>query len=295
MFEANKIGGLIIPTFTIFNEDQSIDYEGTLSHVDFLIKNGAQGLFSLGTTQENASITESEYKELSKAIVKRVNGRVPIIIGACSPSTYISINYARYAESVGADAVFAVGPYYMNIEEEELCQFHRDISKAVNIPYMLYNNPSISKLGLSVEAVAKLTNEGTVTMIKDTTSDPVRTQDFKLACKHGTRVFFGDDYGAFQSLIVDADGWTSGIANIVPEECLKLWNLVAEKKYDEGFTQWKKLLPLLNMTMGMNWLQIYKEGAKIINGTGSGMRRPSFNLSEDDKSKLKKLLRDLGI
>ena len=298
-------GGVVVPTMTIFNKDESIDYQGTKAYLNFLLENGIHSIFALGTTQENATFTEEEYKTLVKVIVDEVAGRVPVYIGVSSPATHISRKYAQYAESVGADAVFAGGPYYMRVTEAELIQFHKDISASVKIPYLLYNNPGLAKLGLSVMQIAKLTEDGTVAMIKDTTGNPVRTQDLKTYCKPGTKVFFGDDYGAFQALVVGADGWTAGIANMIPKECVELWNLVVvEKRFNEGFDLWKRILPLLNMTMSKefygqsgsrsDWLQIYKEGAKKRIGTNSYMRRPLFELPEIDKKILLKTLENLG-
>lgn len=298
--------GVIAPTITIFNKDNTIDYEATKNHLNFLIDNGVHAIFSLGTTQENACLSEDEYNKLTQVLVEEVDKRIPIYIGVSTPATNLSIRNAKFAEAVGADAVFAGGPYYMKVTEEELMQFHRDIASAINIPYILYHNPGLSKLGLSVQKIVELTEEGTVKMIKDTAGgDPVRTQDLKLKCKPGTTVYYGDDCGAYQAMVSGADGWTAGISNFIPKECVKLWNLLAvEKKYEEGFELWKKILPVLEMTLskanyGQNggrsdWLQIYKEGAKIRNGTSAIMRRPLFELPDIDLQILKERMAELG-
>lgn len=297
--------GVVAPLMTIFNEDGSIDYQGTRAHLNFLIENGVHSIFALGTTQENATLDEQEYKDLVKAIADEAAGRVPVFFGVSSPATRLSQRYAQYAESVGADAVFAGGPYYMRVTEAELIQFHKDIASSVKIPYLLYNNPGLSKLGLSVVQIAELTYEGVVSMVKDTSGNPVRTQDLKMLCKPGTKVFFGDDYGAYQAMVVGADGWTAGVANIIPRECVEIWNkVVVEKNYEEGFALWKKILPLLNMTISKDmygqtgsrsdWLQIYKEGAKLRNGTSNVMRRPLFELPDIDRGILEGVMKDLG-
>lgn len=297
--------GVVAPLITIFNKDESIDVNGTKAHINFLIENGVHSIFALGTTQENATLSEEEYKFLVKMVIDEVAGRIPVYVGVSTPATRLSIKNAQYAESVGADAVFAGGPYYMKVTETELQQFHRDIAASVKIPYLLYNNPGLSKLGLSVPQIAGLTYEGVVSMIKDTSGNPVRTQDLKMRCKPGTKVFFGDDYGAYQALVVGADGWTAGIANFIPKECVDLWNLVVvEKNYTEGFALWKKILPVLNMTISKDmygqtgsrsdWLQIYKEAAKYRNGTSNAMRKPLFELPDVDREILITNLKELG-
>ena len=296
--------GVVCPTITIFKENGDIDFEATAKHLNWLIDNGVHSIFALGTTQENATFTEEEYRELVEMYVKEVDGRVPLYFGVSSTSTAISIERAKFCEIMGADAVFAGGPYYMRVTEEELKQFHKDIAASISIPYLLYNNPGLAKLGLSVWEIAKLTEEGVVKMIKDTTGNPVRTQDLKIYCKEGTKVFFGDDYGAYQAMVVGADGWTAGIANIIPKECVEIWNkVVVEKNYEEGFRLWKKVLPLLNMTIDKgsygksgrsDWLPIYKAGANIRIGTSAEMRRPLFKLEQDDIEILRGILNRLG-
>ena len=301
----NKEGkGLVVPTVTIFNDDETVDYEGMKVYLDFLIDNGADALFALGTTQENATFSTDEYKELVKFIVEYVNGRVPCYIGVSSPATRISVEYAQYAESVGADAVFAGGPYYMRVTPDELMQFHRDIAASVNIPYLAYNNPGLAKLGLEVSQLKQLTEENVVKMIKDTTGNPVRSQDLKMNCKEGTKVFFGDDYGAFQAMIVGADGWTAGIGNVFPEKCRKIWDTVVEEKnYEEGFRLWKEVLPLLNVTINKDfygksgradWLQMYKLGLNIRLGLNPKVRKPLFQLDEKDTKMVTEIIQKIG-
>lgn len=299
-----EAGGVICPTITMFNEDDTIDFEGTSKHLNWLIENGVHAILIMGTSGENATFTEEEYKKTVKFYVDEVAGRIPILCGVSSPATHISVNYAKYAEAAGVDGVFAGGPYYMRVTEEELIQFHKDVSASVDIPYLEYNNPGLSKLGLSVYQIANLTHEGVVSMVKDTAADPVRTMNMKFYCKEGTKVFFGDDYGAYLALVAGADGWTAGIANIVPKESVELWDTVMVKKdYEEGYKLWKKLLPLVNVTIDKgsygksgraDWLQMYKEGAHKRIGTSTKVRKPLFQLPKEDVDVLYKIMADLG-
>lgn len=305
MGRCNKEGrGVVVPTITIFNDNETVDYGGMREYLDFLLANNVDALFAMGTTQENATFGAEEYKELVKFMVEYVDGKVPVYIGVSSPATRISVEYAQFAEAVGADAVFAGGPYYMRVTVDELMQFHKDIAASVKIPYLLYNNPGLAKLGLEVSQISQLTKEGVVNMIKDTTGNPVRTQDLKMNCKEGTKVFFGDDYGAYQSLIVGADGWTAGIGNVFPEKCRKIWDTVVEKKdYEEGFQLWKEVLPFLNVTINKDfygksgradWLQMYKLGLNLRLGLSAKVRRPLFQLDEKDSKMVEEIVKKIG-
>src|SRR5437763_55084 len=79
-----SFSGIIPPTVTLFNDDLSIDWDGTLRHMDWLIAAGVHGLFILGTTGEFTQFTVTERKEYAQKAVEHVKGRVPVIIGTGS-------------------------------------------------------------------------------------------------------------------------------------------------------------------------------------------------------------------
>lgn len=300
------IHGVIAPPFTVFHEDGTIDYEATMAHADFVMDKGVDALLLMGSTQECKSMSEEEYKELIAAYVNHVNGRLPILAGIVESDTDKAVRLAEYLCSLGVDAVFSGQPY-PNMAKEDLLARHEAISAAAakaGIPYLLYNNPEEGD-GLSVWEIAELTHRETVRLIKDTTADPVRMLHLKMYCAKGTKVFYGEDYGSYQALTVDIDGWTPGLSNLIPEETVRLWKLMREKKYEEGLALWKKMQPLADMiTLGRPsyglsgeecyWLPLYKEGARYRNGTPAYVRPPEKELPAEDREVLIQRMKALG-
>lgn len=298
--------GLLIPIITMFNEDESINEQAIRDHIDFLFENGVNGILCGGTCTEFASMTVAERKRVHEVVVDQVGDRGLVFIGVAHPGTGVSIDLAKHAEKIGAYGIFAVAPYYMLPTEEEVKQYYRDVASSVSIPFLLYNNPGLSGVGLSVEAIAELVNEGTAQFVKECYGDPARIQDLKLKCREDATIIYGEDYGAFQGLLVGANGWTAGCANFIPKECVQLWKYLKEDKdYFKALEHWYKILPALNMTSkkdmyGKNgderpdFIQIYREGLKIRGRFGGVSRKPLLPLDDGDIEYLKTLMADLG-
>lgn len=297
--------GLLVPIITIFNEDESINEKATREQVDFLFDNGIHGLLCGGTCTEFSSMSMEERMKVHEIVMDQTKGRGPVFIGVACPGTGESIKLSRHAEKIGATGIFAVAPYYMLPTEAEIKQYYKDVAASVKIPFLLYNNPGLSGVGLSVPAIAELSNSGVSPYIKECYGDPARIQDLKLMCSDDTVILYGEDYGVFQGLLVGANGWTAGCANFIPRECVELWNLIKVKKdYNAAYQHWYKILPILNMTSKKemygkpderpDFIQIYKAALNMLGRTGGICRKPLLPIDDDDKAYLRKLLIDLG-
>lgn len=92
--------------------ESGVNYEEFGRLIDFQIEEGIDALVVCGTTGESATMTDEERKETFSFAVKKVAGRVPVIIGTGSNCTRTAIELTKYAESVGADGALVVTPYY---------------------------------------------------------------------------------------------------------------------------------------------------------------------------------------
>ena len=72
---------------TPFNDDGSIDYEALSRLIDYQLDNGTDYIVALGTTAETPTLSKDEKKEVSRFIVKKVDGRVPIVLGVGGNNT----------------------------------------------------------------------------------------------------------------------------------------------------------------------------------------------------------------
>ncbi len=101
--------------------ESGVNFEEFGRLIDFQIEQGIDALVVCGTTGESATMTDSERKETFSFAVKKVDGRVPVIIGTGSNCTRSAIELTQYAENIGANGALVVTPYYNKATQERSC------------------------------------------------------------------------------------------------------------------------------------------------------------------------------
>ena len=126
---------------TPFTED-GVNFEEFRKMIEFQISEGVDSIIVCGTTGESSTMTTEEKKETIKFAIDVANKRVPIIAGTGGNCTKSAIEMSKYAESVGADAVLVVTPYYNKTTQAGLIAHYKAIAESITIPVVLYNVPS---------------------------------------------------------------------------------------------------------------------------------------------------------
>ena len=105
---SNKLEGIIPILATPFHDDGSIDIESQDRVVDHLLEQGAHGLSAFGNAGEGYALLADERRELLQAIVKRVDGQVPVVVGIGATGTDVAATLCKEAEDLGADALMVL-------------------------------------------------------------------------------------------------------------------------------------------------------------------------------------------
>ena len=113
--------------------------------LDWQLECAVPGVILLGSTGEFLTVTDAERRTLVETAVEHVNGRMDVLIGTMNAYTPRAVQYSREAESIGADGLMVIPPYYYTPTEDEVFSYYRAISEAVQIPIMLYNNLASSR------------------------------------------------------------------------------------------------------------------------------------------------------
>lgn len=161
--------GAYTALITPFKANGSINYKKLEELLDFQINNNIDGIVICGTTGESATLSDSEKKKLIKHTIDYVAGRVPVIAGTGSNDTAHSISLSTYAESVGADGLLLVTPYYNKTSQQGLIEHYTKIADSVNIPCILYNVPSRTGVNLEPDTIQILSKHPNIVGLKDAT------------------------------------------------------------------------------------------------------------------------------
>ena len=166
-----KFEGIYTPVVTPYRDDYSIDYPRLAEIVEFLIGAGVHGIISAGTTGEYYAQTMQERFELMKFIGKQIDGRVAFIVGTGALRTEESLDYARGAVDVGADALLVTTPPYSIPTERENALHALAIDRAANLPILLYNYPGRMGANMGEEYLDRVGRSPNFCAIKESSGD----------------------------------------------------------------------------------------------------------------------------
>ena len=197
-------------------KDGAIDEKAFQDFVEWQIKNGTHGLVPCGTTGESATLSDVEHRRVISLCVEAANGRIPVVAGAGSNETVVSISYARHAKELGADAALVVTPYYNKPNQEGIYQHFKAIADAVDIPIVVYNIPGRSVVDITNETMGRLAKLPTVIACKDATGDISRVVEINDLCGDDFIQLSGDDATTLGHGVHGGRGAISVGSNIAP-------------------------------------------------------------------------------
>ena len=156
-----------------------------------------------------------EHKALIKFCVEKVNGRIPVIAGAGSNDTLHAIGTTTFAESVGADAILSVVPYYNKPTQKGLYNHFSTIANSTKLPVLLYNVPGRTSTGLTPSTVYELSKIPNIIGIKECQFSNVAK--IKQLCGDNFAIYSGEDGNIVPLLSLGGQGVISVMANIIPK------------------------------------------------------------------------------
>src|SRR6185503_2978182 len=187
-----KIEGCLTALVTPFVGGK-IDFGALAKLVDWQIEQGVDGIVSVGTTGESATLDVDEHVAVIAATVKAARGRVPVVAGAGGNATSEALALTKASEDAGANALLHVTPYYNRPNQEGLYRHFEAIAKATKLPIILYNVPTRTACDLLTETVVRLADFDNVIGIKDATGNLVRASELVAKCGDRLAVLSGDD------------------------------------------------------------------------------------------------------
>ena len=284
--------GVFPAATTQFAEDRSVDFEATRRVVDNLVRDGVHGIIAMGTVGENNSLRAGEKRDVLKAIVEVVAGRVPVITGVSELTTELAEDYARAAEEIGADGLMLLPAMVYVPTEAELEAHVRGVAGATRLPIMLYNNPPAYRVSISIDTLKRLSDVTNLAAIKESAPDPRRITDIINACGERYTVFAGLDDVALEELLLGAEGWVSGLTNAFPRESIALWDAFEAGDLVRAREIYRWFMPLLHLDAEHDLVQSIKL-AEAVMGRGSELvRMPRMELTGERRAEVIRMVEE---
>ena len=210
------ITGSIVALVTPMHADGSVDWVGLEGLLDLHLASGTGAIGAVGTTGESATLSVPEHCEVIKRCVSYLAGRLPVLAGTGSNSTWEAIELTQAAANAGAEACLLVTPYYNRPTQQGLFEHFKAIAEAVDIPQVLYNVPGRTAVDMHNDTVIRLGELENIVGIKDATGDLVRGFDLIERCGDQLAVYSGDDPTAMELILAGGKGNISVTANVAP-------------------------------------------------------------------------------
>ncbi|MEN8138273.1 MAG: dihydrodipicolinate synthase family protein [Bacteroidota bacterium] len=230
----NILKGIIPPVVTpLLDDGVTLDEVGLQNIIEHLVKGGVHGLFMLGTTGEGSSLSYDLRKQLLAKTQEFVAGRIPVLAGVTDTSLEGTLEISNFAKSIGIDAVVIAPPYYLPISEKEFVNFLEDFIRQTDIPFVLYNMPSCTKMHMSLDLVEQAHRLGAIG-VKDSSGDMNYLYSLIDRYKHDDNfsVLVGTELFLPEAVLNGGDGAVAGGANMFPELFVELYE--AAKNNDRG-------------------------------------------------------------
>lgn len=217
------VTGSLVALVTPMRADGSIHWDQLAELLEMHVAQGSDGIVSVGTTGESATLDVKEHCDVIKFTVDRIKGRIPVIAGTGANSTREAIELTEQAKAVGADACLLVVPYYNKPTQEGLFLHHMAIANAVDIPQILYNVPGRTVCDMLPETVARIAKHANIVAIKEATGDIGRGKAIlSLVDDKDFLLYSGDDATAMELMLNGAKGNISVTANVAPRQMHEL-------------------------------------------------------------------------
>jgi 4-hydroxy-tetrahydrodipicolinate synthase len=222
-----NLRGSLVPLLTPF-AGGALDHEAFEASVE-RVGTASDGVVVTGTSGEPTSLSADERGELFRRAVTVAAGRFPVVAATGSPNQAETIALTAAATEAGADAVLVVCPAFVKPSQEGLKQHFVKVAGSTDLPFLIYNIPGRSAVGVSAETVARVAEDApNLVGLKHASPDLDMVTDLLLRLGEDFRLFCGLESFSYPFLAVGGAGLMSAVGNLLPEQVAAMCRAVAD-------------------------------------------------------------------
>ncbi len=288
-----KFEGIYTPAITPLTATGQIDSAAFADVLEYLIESKVHGIIIGGSTGEYYAHTSQERIDLAAHAKEVIGNRVALIVGTGAIRTEDSVEYAKAARAIKADAILVGSPPYALPTEQENAIHALAVDQAAGLPIMLYNYPGRMSVSMGDEYFKAVSASKNVVAIKESSGD--MGQVHRLATQYpNIALSCGWDDQALEFFAWGARSWVCAGSNFVPREHVALYEAcVVEKDFDKGRKIMSAFMPLMDFLEGGKFVQAIKAGCAF-NGLRTGsVRAPLQSLTESENQALQTVITNL--
>jgi 4-hydroxy-tetrahydrodipicolinate synthase len=280
---------------TPFKRDLSLDQETLRYLVRRQLAAGIDFLVPCGTTGESPTLSHAEKRRVVEITMEESSGQVPVVAGAGGNHTAETIAFARELESLGADGILSVTPYYNKPTQEGLYQHFRAIAGSLRIPIILYNVPGRTGVNLEPATVARLAQIDNIVALKEASGNISQMSQVLQSVPENFAVLSGDDAITLPLAALGGVGVISVVSNEIPMEMASLVRDTLRRNFIRARASHRKYLPLMEVNFVESNPGPVKAAMAMMGLLEPVWRLPLVGPSEPNLAKIRAVLESLAL
>lgn len=279
---------------TPFDGDGRLDEEAYRELVLRQVRGGTAGVVPCGSTGEAATLMDEEYRRCVTLACEATRGEIPVVAGIGTNATWKAVEQAREAETLGADALLVLAPYYNKPTQEGLYEHFRAVCRETRLPVMLYNIPGRTAVNVSPRTIARIAKDcPNLQSVKEAAGSLDQVSEI-LSLAPRLDVLSGDDSLTIPMMSVGARGVVSVVSNVAPRETARLVELFLKGKTKEAAALHLRLFPLIKaLFVETNPIPV-KAALGMLGLCRPEPRLPLTPLSPENRAALRAALKTFG-
>ena len=287
-----KWQGVVPAITTPFEPDLSVDAGLLVKQVDALVRAGCTGVVALGSLGEGGSLSFDEKKTVLRLCREALAGRAPLVAGVGALTTADAIRLAELAADAGCGGLMVLPPYAYRGDWRETRAHFDAVVGATPLPCMLYNNPIAYGTDVLPEHVLDMAAaRPNLVAVKESSADVRRVTSLRALLGDRLAVLIGVDDLVLEGIQAGAVGWVAGLADALPAEAVRLFDLAVAGRIAEARAIYDWFLPLLRLDTVPKFVQLIK---LVQQETGLGSetaRPPRLPLASPEREAVRELVR----
>ncbi|HUL72522.1 MAG TPA: dihydrodipicolinate synthase family protein [Vicinamibacterales bacterium] len=283
-----RIQGVFPPIATIFDASGRVDRRATADNVRQLMTTGLAGILALGSNGEAALLDEDE----NDAVVEAVREAVPrdrlLLVGVGRESTRHTVAAAKRAAKFGADAVLVRTPFFFKSQmtPAALYAHFQAVADSSPVPVLLYNLPGATGVTLTLPVVARLADHANIVGMKETSPDLERLGQFAAVRPDRFRVLSGWAPVVYPALAVGAAGAVLAVANVLPGECVALYDHFRGGRHADALAIQQRITTLAQLVTTIHGVAGLKVALELAGFHGGSVRAPLLAASTQARDEI---------
>jgi 4-hydroxy-2-oxoglutarate aldolase len=283
----------VFPPITTPFIDGKVAYDKLASNVEKWSRTGLKGFVVLGSNGEYVYLSEEEKRIVVDTVVQSATEEMLIIAGTGCESTAETIRLTEDCARLGAHAALVVTPHYYagRMREAALMKHFSELADHSPIPILLYNVPKFTHINMAADFVTRLSEHPKIVGLKDSSGNVIQLGEILNEVAKDFNVLVGTAGVLFSGLTLGCVGGISALANVAPEACVKIFDLVKAGDLDAARELQLKMIPVNQAVTVVYGVPGLKAALDMRGYFGGDPRLPLLPSSEQERSEMEAILK----